>query len=145
VLPPFNQDGNLPEGIHPATEHELFSRFATASARRAWLGERLLELLETARGTGKLERLFLWGSFITGKGTPNDLDVLLVMAADFENDQMAEDVRLLFDHAQARIRFHADVFWTKAALPHDILDLWLDTYQTGKDFKRKGIVEVFPL
>ena len=43
---------------------------------------------------------------------------------------------------QARLRFQADVFWTKASLDPQVLHLWLDTYQTGKDFTRRGIVEV---
>jgi hypothetical protein len=142
MLPAFNQDGNLPEGIHQTTEAEVLSRFAATSARRKWLGERLRDLLETARSTGQLERIFLWGSFVTSKESPNDLDVLLVMAENFALDLHPEIVRTLFDHTQARIRFNADVFWSKASLSQETLALWLDTYQTGKDFKRKGIVEV---
>jgi hypothetical protein len=142
MLPEFNQDGNLPEGIHMATEAEIVSRFTTVSARRKWLGERLRDLLEMAKSTGKLERVFLWGSFVTGKESPNDLDMLLLMSADFDLEQLPKDCRILFDHAQARLRFYADVFWAKASIGQETLALWLDTYQTGKDFKRRGIVEV---
>jgi GNAT superfamily N-acetyltransferase len=142
MLPEFNQDGNLPSGVHRATIDEIVARFVVPSARRKWLGQRLHDLLDVARATGKLERVFLWGSFVTDKESPNDLDVLLVMAADFELDRVPEGQRILFDHTQARIHFNADEFWTKASLGQVVLDLWLDTYQTGKDFKRKGIVEV---
>ena len=142
MLPAFNQDGNLPEGVHRATEAEVLSRFATTSARRKWLGERLRNLLEMARATGKLERVVLWGSFVTSKESPNDLDVLLVMAADFDLEQVPTDRRALFNYAQAKIRFNADVFWTKVSIGQDTLDLWLNTYQLGKDLKRRGIVEV---
>jgi hypothetical protein len=142
MLPEFNQDGNLPEGVHRATEAEVLSRFATTSARRKWLGERLCNLLEMARATGKLERVVLWGSFVTSKESPNDLDVLLVIAADFDLEQVPMDRRTLFNYAQAKIRFNADVFWTKVSIGQDTLDLWLDTYQLGKDLKRRGIVEV---
>jgi hypothetical protein len=41
MLPELNSDGNLPEGIHQATEEEVLLRFATPSARRQWLGEQL--------------------------------------------------------------------------------------------------------
>ena len=142
MLPEFNQDGNLPERVHRATEAEVLSRFATTSARRKWLGERLRNLLEMARATGKLERVVLWGSFVTSKESPNDLDVLLVMAADFDLEQVPTDRRVLFNYVQAKIRFNADVFWTKVSIGQDTLDLWLDTYQLGKDLKRRGIVEV---
>jgi len=49
---------------------------------------------------------------------------------------------VLFNHAQARIRFNADVFWAKVSIGQETLDLWLDTYQVGKDLRRRGIVEV---
>ena len=142
MLPEFNQDGNLPEGVHRATEAEVLSRFATTSAQRKWLGERFRTLLEMARATGKLDRVVLWGSFVTSKESLNDLDVLLVMATDFDLEQVPVDHRALFNYAQAKIRFNADVFWTKVSIGQDTLDLWLDTYQLGKGLKRRGIVEV---
>ena len=83
MLPAFNQNGNLPEGIHVVTEDEVFARFATPSARRQWLGEQLHSLLALAQSTGQLARVFLWGSFVTNKEIPNDLDVLLVMDTGF--------------------------------------------------------------
>ena len=142
MLPEFNQDGNLPEGIHLATEGEVFTRFATPSARRQWLGEQLRSLLALAKSTGQLARMFLWGSFVTSKEVPNDLDVLLVMDTGFVVEAVPAQAQVVFDHVQARLRFHADVFWTKASLDPQVLPLWLDTYQTGKDFTRRGIVEV---
>jgi hypothetical protein len=142
MLPVFNQDGNLPEGIHVATEDEVFTQFATPSARRQWLGEQLRSLLALAKSTGQLARVFLWSSFVTSKEVPNDLDVLLVMDTGFAVEGVSVQAQVVFDHVQARLRFHADVFWTKASLDPQVLHLWLDTYQTGKDFTRRGIVEV---
>jgi hypothetical protein len=142
MLPAFNQEGNLPEGIHLATDDEVFGQFATLSARRQWLGEQLRSLLALAKSTGQLARVFLWGSFVTSKEVPNDLDVLLVMGTEFAIEAVPSPVHVVFDHVQARLRFQADVFWTKASIGLEILHLWLDTYQTGKDFTRRGIVEV---
>ena len=142
MLPAFNADGNLPEGIHRATEDEVLARFATTTARRQWLGERLRRVFAVSKSTGRLERVFLWGSFVTDKPLPNDLDLLLVVADDFSLDSAPAQCAVLFDHARTRIYFHADVFWTKSSIDGDILRLWLDTYQTGKDFNRRGIVEV---
>jgi len=142
MLPAFNQDGNFPEGIHRATEDEVFMRFATPSARRQWLGKQLHDLLVLAYSTGQLARVFLWGSFVTSKEMPNDLDVLLVMGTEFAIEALSAPSQVVFDHIQARLRFQADVFWTKSSIDPQILQLWLDTYQTGKDFTRRGIVEV---
>ncbi len=142
MLPAFNQEGNFPEGIHSATEDEVFERFATLSARRQWLGEQLRSLLALAKSTGQLARVFLWGSFVTSKEVPNDLDVVLVMGAEFAIEAVPSPAHVVFDHVQARLRFQADVFWTEASIGTQVLHLWLDTYQTGKDFTRRGIVEV---
>jgi hypothetical protein len=142
MLPAFNEEGNLPEGIHLAAEEEVFVRFASPSARRQWLGERLRNLMALAKSTGRLARVFLWGSFVTNKEVPNDLDVLLVMSPEFTVDALPPRSQIVFDHVQARLRFQADVFWTKVSIDPQVLDLWLDTYQTGKDFIRRGIVEV---
>ena len=142
MLPAFHSDGNLPEGIHLATAEEVFARFAGPSASRQWLGEQLRSLLALAQSTGQLARVFLWGSFVTEKEVPNDVDVLLVMTADFAVEELPLHQRVLFDHIPARLRFHADVFWTKVSIDAAMLRLWLDTYQTGKDFTRRGIVEV---
>jgi hypothetical protein len=136
MLPEFKPDGNLPEGIHPATADEVFERLATPSARRQWLGVRLGSLLALAKSTGQFARVFLWGSFVTNKEVPNDLDVLLVMTVEFSVRAIPIPAQALFDHVQARLQFHADVFWTKASIDPQILALWLDTYQTGKDFTR---------
>ena len=142
MFPALNSDGNLPEGIHLATEDEVFARFATPSARRQWLGEQLRSLMALAKLAGQLARVFLWGSFVTSKEVPNDLDMLLVMGTEFAVEAVPAPAHVVFDHVQARLRFQADVFWTKASIDPQVLSLWLDTYQTGKDFMRRGIVEV---
>jgi hypothetical protein len=64
------------------------------------------------------------------------------MDPGFVIEAVPAPAQVVFDHVQARLRFHADVFWTKASLDPQVLQLWLDTYQTGKDFTRRGIVEV---
>jgi hypothetical protein len=95
-----------------------------------------------AKSTGQLARVLLWGSFVTSKEVPNDLDVVLVMSPEFAVEAVPAPAQVVFDHVQARLRFQADVFWTKASMDPQVLQLWSDTYQTGKDFTRRGIVEV---
>ena len=64
------------------------------------------------------------------------------MGSEFAIEAVPSPARVVFDHVQARLRFQADVFWTKVSIDPQVLHLWLDTYQTGKDFTRRGIVEV---
>lgn len=142
MIPDYNIDGNLPEGIYLIEEVAFINRFASGSARRKWLGDRVLELLALVKATGQLDRMFVWGSFVTSKESPNDVDILLLMKDDFQLERIPEDCKDIFNHVAARLRFHIDVFWSKSNIGEELLQLWLDTYQTTKDFKRKGILEV---
>jgi hypothetical protein len=142
MIPEFDLDGTLPKGIHTATESDFFDRFGASSARRRWLGDRFRELLALAKATGNLERVFVWGSFVTSKESPNDIDLLLVMGTDFEVEEVPQRCRHAFEHASARMTFQADVFWAKSSIGEETLHLWLETYQRTRDFKRCGIIEV---
>jgi hypothetical protein len=82
------------------------------------------------------------GSFVTAKPAPKDLDVLLIMDEDFEVDGIAAPARAVFDSVRARLLFESDVFWARASIGDDLLDLWLDTYQTSRSFRKRGIVEL---
>jgi len=142
MLPEFNIDGNLPEGIYTIGAEEFFNSFSTGSGRRKWLGRQLHELFRLVKLTGKVERVFVWGSFISAKESPNDVDLLLLMNVDFQLEEVSEECKCLFNYGEARVRFNADIFWAKSSIDNEILKLWLDTYQNTKDFKRRGIVEV---
>ena len=94
MLPELNADGELPPGVHSANWEELQFRFGGLSPRRVWLFGRLRALLELAATNGKLRRVFIWGSFVTAKPAPRDLDILLIMDEEFEVDGLAAPARL---------------------------------------------------
>lgn len=142
MIPDYNTDGNLPEGIYLIEEEEFINHFSSISAKRKWLGDRMRELLALVKSTGQLDRMFVWGSFVSNKESPNDVDILLIMKETFQLEKISKENRFIFDHVAARIRFHIDIFWSKSTIGEETLQLWLDTYQITKDFKRRGIVEV---
>jgi hypothetical protein len=142
VLPDFNSEGDLSAGVHRVGWEEFVSRFGQSTLRRVWLLERFEVLLQLATATGKLRRIFVWGSFVTAKPNPKDLDILLLMDADFEVDAISPHAQEVFDATRAKLRFHSDVFWARISIGEDILALWLDTYQTTRSFRKRGIVEL---
>ena len=103
---------------------------------------RLRALLELAATGGKLRRAFVWGSFVTAKPAPKDLDILLIMGDDFVVDEVGGPARDVFDSVRAKLLFEADVFWARSSIGEELLDLWLDTYQTSRNFRKRGIVEL---
>ena len=142
MLPELTEGGELPPGVHPADWSEFESRFCGSSSRRLWLSSRLRALTELAATTGKLRRVFVWGSFVTAKPAPRDLDVLLIMDEDFEVEKIDARAQSIFDSVRARLMFEADVFWAQASIGDEVLNLWLDTYQLSRNFQKRGIVEL---
>lgn len=58
-------------------------RFGTGAPRRQFLYERLHAVVTQLHETGKVAHIYLFGSFPTEAPMPNDVDLFVVMAADF--------------------------------------------------------------
>ena len=110
ALPELTDSGELPLGVHQAPLQEVLDRFATGDGQRIAVGERLERIYQIAISTGHLARFVAYGSFITEKPQPNDIDVFLVMDDEFEGDRLDGEHLLLFDHAAADAHFGASVF-----------------------------------
>jgi predicted nucleotidyltransferase len=142
-LPQLNSTGELPEGVHQATMAELLAQFGRGTSQRQAVTARLRRIYALARSTGKLERLVLFGSYITAKAAPNDIDVVLVMRNDFDVSAYDEETRTLFDHPRAEVVFGASVFWVRPALLLlETLEKFIAHWQITRDQTRRGIVEV---
>ncbi|MCX6365430.1 MAG: hypothetical protein NTX57_01825 [Armatimonadetes bacterium] len=103
---------NPPEGIYTLHRVQLAPHFATTTRRRVLL-ERLLHLYTLAEATGFQERFVVFGSFVTTKPEPGDLDIILVMRMGFQSSQALQESQLLFDHERADTEFGASVFWVR--------------------------------
>ena len=103
----------------------------------------LRRLFGLASRTGHLERFLVFGSFVTSKGIPGDLDVVLVMAEAFKVEEAPRESRALFSHADADALFGASVFWMRRGiLPDQEMAGFLDFWQTRRDGAKRGIVEI---
>ncbi len=142
MLPSFDSDGDLPGLVHPATIEEIALRFGEQSPRWRLLTRRLREILELASNTGHLRQAFLWGSYITSKPEPNDVDILLVMSRDFDSSQVVGEARLIFDGEAAERLFGASVWWVTERTEAGVLDAIMAMIRTRRDQDERGIVEV---
>lgn len=88
MIPPFNEDGYLPPGIHPATLEEVAARFGAESELRRVQMESLRWLVELAWRAG-VERIVVNGSFATDKAEPNDVDCVLLIGLEYPHDELA--------------------------------------------------------
>jgi predicted nucleotidyltransferase len=86
-------------GVHQATLGEVVERFGQGA--RQLVTSRLMLVYEVARSTGKLEHMVVFGSYITAKADPNDVDILLVMRDDFDAIKYHKHTKSLFDQLHA--------------------------------------------
>src|SRR5262249_33793263 len=113
AIPPLTGLGDLPLGVHPASLREVLERFAVGSVRRKAVGLRLERIYAVARATGYLRRFIVFGSFVTAKEEPNDVDVFFIMEDSFDPALLNREARSLFDHMAAQAQFGASVFWLR--------------------------------
>jgi hypothetical protein len=102
ALPPLTEEGELPLGVHLASLSEVRARFGVSSALRKTLILRLERIHRLARATGHLARFVVFGSFVTSKPEPQDVDLFLLMDDAFDASELTGDMRLLFDHGTAQ-------------------------------------------
>jgi len=145
MLPPFSSSGDLPAGIHAANWNEFETRFAKGSETRVRAFERLRHLRELVDRTGCLARFLVFGSLVSSTSDPADIDLALVMTADFKLEVAPRESRTVFSHAEAQARFGASVFWARQGmLPENLMREFLDAWQTKRDGTKRGIVEIKP-
>ena len=87
MIPPL-EDGVLPEGIHDCTIDEIEDRFGRIQGTdwRCTLTAQLREYLKEAWKCGFIKAVIVDGSYVTAKDRPEDIDILVVLASDFDVD-----------------------------------------------------------
>ena len=138
TIPPFQEGGNLPPGIHEATWEEIAARFGSSAWRRELLAG-LREALENLREAG-CARAYIDGSFVGAKETPGDFDACWESAG--VDPELLDPVLLTFANARAaqKERFRGELFPVEArAEPHGtrFLDYFRRDRLTGEP---KGII-----
>jgi hypothetical protein len=142
ALPTFTETGDLPLGVHQASLREVSNRFGGGSRQRIAVADRLERIYRLARGTGHLARLVVFGSFVTRKPEPNDVDVFLVMDDAFSAEELQGEAALLFDHAAADSHFGASVFWVRRLAALGGEQATIVYWQVKRGGGQRGIVEI---
>ena len=103
---------------------------------------RLERIYRAAQATGHLARFVVFGSLVTGKPEPQDVDLFLVMADAFDASELTGDMRLLFDHGAAQAHFGASVFWVRRRATWPDERAAVEFWQVKRGGGRRGIVEI---
>jgi hypothetical protein len=86
LIPPFDQNGCLPEGIYDCTMDEVGERFASfqRTGRRTQLWDRFIDFMREVEALGLVEAVLVNGSFATAKTEPNDIDLVMIISAQHD-------------------------------------------------------------
>jgi hypothetical protein len=96
--PDYNDNGDLPFGIHQATLAEVMEHFGQSNFQRQVMAQRLARIYDLAQKTGHVARFIVYGSFITAKPFPNDVDIFLIMEDTFDSNRLSGESSVVFDH-----------------------------------------------
>src|SRR5437588_9483697 len=134
MLPPFDDIGHLPPGIHKCSVAELAERFGTGSDEREAEIDELRKFIETAWAAG-VRRVLVNGSFVTGKLAPNDVDVVILPGPDYPRQGAnLDDNERIWPFLQIIV----------AADDADF-DAWASRqFATDRHGRPKGVLEVIP-
>jgi len=140
--PDFNDEGNLPPGIYQATLAEVIDHFGKDTPQRRIIARRLEHIYTLAVRTGHLARFIIFGSFVTVKPDPGDIDIFLLMEDSFDAGQLSGETALIFDHLAAQNYEGASIFWIRRLAALEGAQATVEYWQLKRDGTKRGIVEV---
>ena len=142
MIPPFDADGDLPQGLHQTAWTAFRERFCifARSDRRLRLCRQIEQMIEEVQASHIVERILFGGSFVTSKSEPNDFDCIIVLKAETRYEELLPFQRWVADTREASRRYGGDIFVTRTNQP--TLAMYLDFFCMNRRGKRVGLVEV---
>ena len=142
TFPEFDENGDLPVDIYKATLQEVVEHFGTQNLQRRRIAQRFIRIYDLAKRTKHLKRFVIFGSFITEKPYPNDVDIFLLMDDDFDPNEVSGESAIIFSNLAAQEYEGASVFWLRSFAAIGGEQNAVEDWQYKRDETRRGIVEV---
>ncbi|HEY3197751.1 MAG TPA: hypothetical protein VGJ57_07035 [Nitrospirales bacterium] len=117
-------------------------RFGTSTPRRQFLFERFQMVFRLLHKTGKVKHVYLFGSFVGAIPSPNDVDLFVIMTADFTIRGLREEAVSVFTHNDCRIRYNADVFWVIEGIGEEQIKAALNVFSRNRMQELQALLEV---
>jgi len=140
--PAFDDNGDLPTEIHRATIGEVIDYFGGGTMQRQIVARRLERIYNLTQSTGQVARFAVFGSFVTAKPEPNDVDIFMLMEDSFDVSRVAGPAAIIFDHMAAQSAEGASVFWIRRVAALGGEEEALADWQVKRGGGRRGIVEI---
>jgi hypothetical protein len=103
---------------------------------------RLTRIYQLATSTGYLARFVVFGSFVTAKADPRDIDIVLIMDDAFDLAAVTGETAIVFRHAEADAQLGASVFWTTRSGAFGGGQAMVEYLQARRQGGLRGILEI---
>jgi predicted nucleotidyltransferase len=136
MIPDFYDGNFLPDGEYVATWDEVVERFGSNAKRRGFC-DRLIAWLRRAKRCG-FSRVYLFGSFISAKNDPGDVDLMWIHKQNLEYDSLSKDCHELVETDMLRRREGWDMY----CCPDDpiVIDGFLTVWRKDKGRRPRGVI-----
>lgn len=141
MIPEFDENGNLPPGVHFCEWEEFKDRFATNLTRQRMLDG--LELAMTQLKAAGSRTIYINGSFVTSKEKPGDFDACWD-SEDVDYDYLRKNAPKLLNHLERnaqKSQYKGELFRSDQPVGDDNLTS-LDFFQQDRLFNAKGIIAI---
>ena len=137
MVPEFNKYGNLPAGIYESSLTCIEKRFGLNSKKRISLFKNFHNFLELITPfKTNIKRLILFGSFVTSKENPEDIDCILIIENGFRfTSEIGDKIDC------SKTLFNIDLILHEEKNVYQ-LQSWINHFSKDKELKPKGLVEV---
>lgn len=142
MWPEFNSEGDLTVGVYQASLSDVIEHFGAGTPQRRIVSRRLVRVFELASSTGHLSRSIVFGSFVTAKPSPNDVDIFILMEDSFEVSLVTGAASVVFRQSTAQNWLGASIFWLRRFAAIGGEHVAIEDWQFKRDGTRRGIVEV---
>ena len=133
MIPPFDDSGCLPPGLHGAALAEIEARFGRQSELRRVQMDSVRWMVDLAVRAG-VQRIVLNGSFVSDIMEPNDVDCVLLIGRGFPANPIAE----------AELNAGLPFLEMKLVGQADFDDYVNVTFGTDRMGVPKGMIEICP-
>lgn len=116
--------------------------FGAGSVQRRLVAQRLERIFKLAINTGQVARFIVFGSFVTAKADPGDVDIFILMEDSFDSSQLHGEAHIIFDHQAVQNVLGGSVFWIRRLATISGESEALQYWQIKRGNTRRGIVEV---
>ncbi len=139
----YQENGTLVPGVHAVSWDEFVSEFGFNSHRLSLI-EGLKKAIDDLKSAG-CKRIYVDGSFVSKKVTPNDYDACWEHAG-MDMEKLYNDYPIFFDvrppRANQKKYYKGELFIAAAVAKLNPITMYINFFQSDREDKPKGVISI---